>query len=147
MFERAQRDVFPLLSAGKQRVESEFWIRFLDDDDNFGFTPAVIHADLGPEHIICDLERGSVVGVIDWEDAQIEDVALDITGLLYELGESFANEMLASYGGNTDQRLPERTRFYARVVPYHQIWFGQDTGEQTHVRRGLRRIGSHTVVG
>ncbi len=146
MFERAQCDVFPLLSAGKQRVESEFWIRFLDDDDNFRFTPSVIHADLGPEHTICDLEQGSVVGVIDWEDAQIGDPALDLTGLLYELGESFANEVFASYGGNTDQRLPERTRFYARVIPYHQIWFGQDTGEQIHVRQGLRRIGSHTVV-
>ncbi len=146
-FDRAQRDVFPLLSAGAQRVESAMWHGFLDDDDNFRFSPVLVHADLGPEHVICDYEEGRVVGIIDWEDAQIGDPALDVTGLFHEVSEAFALEVLGYYAGNTDQGLMKRVRFYARVVPYHQVWFGQDTGRPVHVRRGLRRIESNTVVG
>ena len=147
MFVRAQRDVFPLLGAEARRAESAFWHEFLDDDDNFSFAPALIHADLSPQNVICDCEQGRVVGVIDWEDAQIGDPAMDITGTLDEMGEAFANDVLEHYDGNTDHRLPKRARYYARVVPYHHIWFGQETGAQVHVRQGLRRIGLHTVIG
>ena len=147
MFDRAQREVFPLLSAGAQRLESAFWHEFLDGDANFRFETALVHADLGPEHVICDFQHGTVAGIIDWEDAQVGDPALYITGLLYELGEEFVNDVLASYAGSVDQGLPKRARFYARVIPYHQILFGLETEAPAHVRRGLRRIGSHTVVG
>ncbi|HAL49693.1 MAG: hypothetical protein FI707_05310 [SAR202 cluster bacterium] len=146
MFERAQQDVFPLLDVEAQRAESAFWHEFLDDDENFSFVPALVHADLGPEHIICDYGQSRVVGVIDWEDAQIGDPAMDVTGMLNEMGEAFAKDVLEHYAGNTDQRLPNRARYYARVVPYHHIWFGQETGAQVHVRQGLKRIGLHTVV-
>jgi len=146
MFGRAQSDVYPLLNAEIRSAESAFWHEFLDDDDNFRFTPALIHADLSPQNIICDSEQCTVAGVIDWEDAQVGDPAMDITGVLDEMGGAFANDVLEHYAGNTDQRLPKRARYYARVVPYHHIWFGQETGATVHVQQGLRRIGSHTVV-
>ena len=48
---------------------------FGDVETLVGFEPALLHADLGPEHLL--VRDGRLAGVIDWADARVGDPALD----------------------------------------------------------------------
>jgi len=55
--------------------------------------PILIHADLKGEHILLDSSpdnKGKVLGILDWTDAQIGDPATDIAGLSISVGATMA---------------------------------------------------------
>lgn len=132
--------VFPLLDAPAQARATALWEPFLADDTNFAFGPALIHADLAGEHILCDPATGALTGVIDWGDARVGDPALDFTGLLRAAGPAFADAALAAYPGPVDPAFRRRMDFYARLIPYHEVRFGLDTHQPDHLARGLAAI-------
>lgn len=133
--------IFPLLDAAERERVAAFWEGYLDDDANFGFTPVLIHCDLNPaEHILCDAATGRLNGVIDWGDACIGDPALDFTGLLRELGREFAERVATSYRGERDATFWRRAAFYGRLGPYHEIRFGQRSGDEAHLRHGIAAL-------
>lgn len=138
-YDELREHIFPLLTKDERQDVATFWEAYLDDDANFAFAPALIHRDLGPEHILCATASGSITGVIDWGDASIGDPAIDFTGLYCDIGEPFAQRVLASY-----QRLIEdqgifwrRVRFYGAIAPFHEIRFGQYEGDEGHIQHGL----------
>lgn len=75
----------------------------------------ILHGDLAPDHLLFDLSRGELTGIIDFADVEIGDPAIDFAGL-WEYGESFADETLESYRGIVDPELHERSRFMGRVA-------------------------------
>lgn len=99
---------------------------------------AVIHADLGPEHLLA--RRGFVTGVIDWSDARIGDPGLDFAWLLHQPGESFAAALADAYGG-LDDDLRSRALFYHRLGPWHEVLYGLEQDRPEHVVSGLAGIG------
>jgi aminoglycoside 2''-phosphotransferase len=100
---RAQCDarVGPLLNDDERAAVGRFWSSFLDDDANFRFTPALVHADLGPEHVLVVPDSGRLIGVIDFGDARVGDPAIDFTGLL-----RLQDTLLAGYGQPPDGTFP-----------------------------------------
>ena len=117
-----ERLVVPLLDsdlrAGAQGLFGE--VETLTD-----FEPALLHADLGPEHLlVCD---GRLAGVIDWGDARVGDPALDYAWLL--------NGPFA--GWDVDRDLRRRARFYHRLTPWFEAHYGVFTNKPAHVERGL----------
>jgi aminoglycoside phosphotransferase (APT) family kinase protein len=120
-----ERLVFPLLDRGR-RARAR---RLFDEVETLvGFEPTLLHADLGPEHL---LERdGRLVGVIDWGDARIGDPALDYAWLL--------NGPFP--GWDVDPDLRRRARFYYRLGPWYEAHYGLFTSQPTHVERGLTGI-------
>ena len=129
--------VFSLLSPSEQSAIAARWEGFLEDDANFCFAPALIHADLAAEHILFDPQRGCIAGVIDWEDAVIGDPALDFTGLLADLGSGAVEQVLAAYDGPADSGLVVRAGFYITLAPFYEVLFGLETGLSEHVTGGL----------
>ena len=93
-----------------------------------GFEPALVHADLGPEHLL--VRDGRLVGVIDWGDARVGDPALDYSWLL--------NVPFA--GWDVDPDLRRRARFYHRLGPWFEAHYGLFTEQPAHVERGLAGI-------
>src|SRR5215218_2650565 len=92
--EWCKRRAFPLLSGPERRLAGGMFDEFFSRARN-GFAIAVLHADLGPEHVLC---RGDVVsGVIDWGDVRIGDPALDFAWLLHGVGDVFGDELLPAY--------------------------------------------------
>jgi aminoglycoside phosphotransferase (APT) family kinase protein len=62
------RLVVPLLETDR-RVQAQ---RLFDDVETLlGFEPALLHADLGPEHLL--VHDGRLAGVIDWGDTRVGD--------------------------------------------------------------------------
>jgi hypothetical protein len=72
-----ERLVFPVLDSDRRTRARRL---FADVETLSGFEPALLHADLGPEHLL--VRDGRLVGVIDWGDMRVGDPALDYAWLL-----------------------------------------------------------------
>ena len=129
--------MLPLFTAREQAAIVAFWSRYLDDDTCFDFTPTLVHRDLITEHVLCDPATGHLTGVIDWGDAGIDDPAVDFAGVRRQLGEEFARPMLAAYCPSLDTAVLRRMDFYAGMEPFHEIHFGQRTGDAAHLAHGI----------
>ncbi len=135
-----QRQVLPLLPPALRDRAAALWEGFLEEEDNFHFQPVLIHRDLAGEHILCDADRGAVVGIIDWEDTAVGDPALDFVGLLCDAGPELAAQVLADYQGQVDPTFWQRMAFYARICPVYEIQFGLAIGDEEHLRHGLEGL-------
>ena len=93
-----------------------------------GFDPALLHADLGPEHLL--VRDGRLVGVIDWGDTRVGDPALDYAWLL--------NGPFADW--DVDPSVRRRARFYHRLGPWYEAHYGVFTNQPAHLERGLAGI-------
>jgi aminoglycoside 2''-phosphotransferase len=139
-YDQQRREVFPLLERSAKEKAHALWNGFLSEKDNFRFRPALIHRDLVGEHVLCDPDRGSVAGVIDWGDAAIGDPAIDFAGLLLDCGGEFAQRVLTAYEGEVDHTFWSRAVFYARIVGGLEALYGLLVDDQSHIQRGLERL-------
>jgi aminoglycoside phosphotransferase (APT) family kinase protein len=128
--------VLPLL-APDEREQAERWARaYLED--SVAFRPALVHRDLGPEHVL--VADGRVGGVIDWADARVADPAIDFAWLLHGLSAEFASALLDAYAEELDATFLERARFYHVLGPFYEVVHGQDTQQPALVDSGLAGI-------
>lgn len=137
LYDKMRTQVFPWLKPSAQAMWTTAWETFLTDDANFRFRPALIHRDLGAEHILCDPRRGEIAGVIDWGDAAIGDPALDFVGLWAGCGRDFAERVAADYAGDLDETFWRRVFFYANIIPFYTVEFALMTGDDGLLREGL----------
>lgn len=98
-----------------------------------GFEPALVHGDLGAEHLRC--RDGRLVGVIDWGDARVGDPAVDYAWLLN----------VAHPEWDVDPELRRRARIYHRLGPWYEAHYGVFTSQPEHVAAGLRGIRERLV--
>jgi aminoglycoside 2''-phosphotransferase len=142
LYGEVRAHVLPRLTDDDERARMEsLWERYLGDDANFAFAPALIHRDLGPEHILHDPAAGRLTGVIDWGDASIGDPSQDFTGVYRTLGAAFARRVHDAYAPSTaDATFWRRVRFYAAIVPFFEIIFGSLEGDEGHVAAGLAAL-------
>jgi aminoglycoside 2''-phosphotransferase len=135
-----QQHVFPLFAAEERERAAAMWKGFLGDAANFTFTPALIHRDLGPEHILYEPASGRLTGIIDWGDAWIGDPAIDFAGIWGGFGRVFAEQALAAYHRPVEATFWRRVAFYAAIGPYYEIRFGQNVGDASHIAHGLEAL-------
>ena len=133
---RCSREVSPLLALAERRAVERFWDGYLNDDAMFAFTPVLIHADLGVEHVLVDETTAGVTGVIDFADARVGDPALDFVGLDGPL----RGAVLANYERPLDATLLDRAERYRQIGPFHEVLYGIEIGEPTNVQAGLDGI-------
>ncbi len=120
-----ERLVVPLLDKDRRARARRL---FADAETLVDFEPALLHADLGPEHLL--VRDGRLAGVIDWGDMRMGDPALDYAWLL--------NGPFADW--DVDPALWRRARFYHRLAPWYEAHYGLFTNRPAHVERGLARI-------
>jgi aminoglycoside phosphotransferase (APT) family kinase protein len=130
---RFERTVMPLLDPDERRRGARF---FAGVETLEGFTPALLHADLGSVHLRC--RGGRLVGVIDWGDTRIGDPALDFSWLLHD--HPRGNEILAAYEGTVDGGFSERALFYHRLAPWYEADYGLVVERPVHVAASLAEI-------
>jgi aminoglycoside phosphotransferase (APT) family kinase protein len=131
---------FPLLEAAERKAADQMFEVFFSHAAH-GFQLAVVHADLGPKHVLCEGPR--VTGVIDWGDVRIGDAAIDFAWLLHGLSEAFAAQLLAEYarrGGVVDPDLTGRARFYHRLGPWYELHYGLEFKQPQYVESGLAGV-------
>jgi aminoglycoside 2''-phosphotransferase len=142
-YAEVREHVLPLLSADERRASCALWEGFLAAPESFAFQPALIHRDLGAEHLLFQPETGRLAGVIDWGDAWIGDPALDFVGITRELGRELAERVLTSYGRPIEPSgaaFWARVRFFGALEPFYEIIFGRLEGDEEHIARGLAHL-------
>jgi aminoglycoside phosphotransferase (APT) family kinase protein len=121
-----ERLVFPVFDRDRHAEAKRF---FGEAETLVDFEPALVHADLGPEHLL--VRDGRLAGVIDWGDARVGDPALDYSWLV--------NVPFPDW--DIDPDLRRRARFYHRLGPWFEAHYGLFTNQPAHVERGLAGIG------
>jgi aminoglycoside 2''-phosphotransferase len=136
-----RKRVFPLLDDVGLRAKSErLWEDFLNNEAIFTFQPMLIHDDLACEHILCDLERSVLTGVIDWGDATIGDPAMDLVGLHNCRGREFAERVLARYQGTVDAAFWQRMDFYLCYGPFSELLYGAYSENEQIIAKGIEGL-------
>lgn len=130
--------VVPLLDPDERARLDDAFDRFLDDIEHWRFAPCLTHGDLGPEHVLVT-PTGDLAGVIDWEELAVGDPAWDHAWMLNAMPE-IGERVLATYGGPPDTSFRRRAGFYYRLMPFHEVLHGLDTGDQAFVASGIAGI-------
>ena len=120
-----ERLVFPVVDIDRRAQAKRL---FGDVETLVDFKPSLIHADLGPEHLL--VRDGRLAGVIDWGDMRLGDPALDHA---WPLNGPFAD-------WDVDSELRRRARFYHRLAPWYEAHYGLFTNQPTHTKHGLAGI-------
>jgi aminoglycoside 2''-phosphotransferase len=120
--------VYPLLLSHQITWAERLFDSVLSDPAHFAYTPALIHGDLAPYHILYDAPSGEITGVIDFGIAGRGDPALDLGTLITHYGEGFVRQMQPAYAGLDS--LLERARFYAQAIELQWALLGLETGDQ-----------------
>lgn len=96
------------LTAVEYQAVVQWWERFLSDDRMKVYTPMVTHGDFWHENVL--VADGHVVGLLDFQEAAVDDPARDFIPLLY-LGEAWLRRVMAAYrraGGWLDEGFEHR---------------------------------------
>jgi aminoglycoside phosphotransferase (APT) family kinase protein len=120
-----ERLVLPFLDKDRRAQSKRL---FGEVETLVDFESVLVHADLGPEHLLVRDDR--LAGVIDWGDARLGDPALDYAWLLNGPFEAW----------DVDPDLRNRARFYHRLAPWYEAHYGLFTEQPRHTERGLASI-------
>lgn len=90
-FARAQREIAPKLRPPEASALVKQFEIYLSTPENFLFQPAVLHADLGRDHIL--MENDSVVAALDFGDVNWGDPDYDFMYLFVDFGQAFVEEV------------------------------------------------------
>lgn len=125
---RIREKVYPLMLKHQVQWAERLFESVLEaEPDPFDYQPALIHGDLAPYHILYDVNRREITGVLDFGVAGIGDAALDIGSLITAYGETFVAKMGKTYP-KLDEHLP-RARFYSQAIELQWILLGLESGE------------------
>jgi len=130
-----RRRVLPLLESDEAAHIAARLSAFVEDDHVWRFAPCLTHRDLGSEHVLVS-PTGDLAGVLDWEDLGVDDPVADFAWLLHELPDQGARA-LAAYGGAPDPTFRSRGAVRYALMPFHEVVYGLDTGQQGYVRSGV----------
>lgn len=105
---RIREKVFPLLKDDEvEWVEHQFDKYFSLSLD---FNQTLIHSDFTHDHLLFDLDKNRVSGIIDFSDSEISDPAMDFAGLWY-FGEDLPVKVLKYYRHHVGEQFLERSKF------------------------------------
>lgn len=126
--------VFPLLDPTERKQAETLFAQV----DALEFVPALLHSDLGPDHVLC--RDGRVAGIIDWSDARVGDPALDLAWCLNGTPPHVAVAVAHAY--RVEGALRCRSLFYHRLGPWYEVTYGLDTDQERFVRSGIEGVRS-----
>ncbi|MGW4243993.1 phosphotransferase [Nocardia sp. NPDC004722] len=130
--DRCRREVLPLLPDSLTMAATTLL-------DQIAAAPAdtVVHADLGPEHVLA--EGGRISGIIDFGDAHLGDPAIDFAWALFGTPSEFGAAAADAYGAVTPE-LRARAEDWHRLGPWYEVLRGHDVDDPAMARDGLAGV-------
>lgn len=130
ILEKMRAQVVPLLPASARSDGRALLDRIA------GVHTALVHGDLGPEHL--RVHEGRITGVIDWTDAHIGDPGLDLAWFLNDAPAAIAEGVAEVYGVSDELR--ERAYDWHRLGPWYEVGYGIETEQPEFVESGLSGV-------
>ena len=98
---------------------------------------ALVHCDLGCEHILIEEDGATVTGLIDFEDMTIGDPTIDFVGIYVTFGMDAVERIRDGYKRTMDVHFVNRLRFYTWMASCHEAIYGLEEGKSDHVEEGI----------
>jgi aminoglycoside 2''-phosphotransferase len=111
-FQILSGSILSQLSSREQRLIIQAFRNYLDDRTNFDYIPCLLHNDLSSDHILFDLGRDRLNGIIDFGDIAIGDPDYDLMYLLDDLGNQFIERLFNYYYHSDRDRLRQKLNFF-----------------------------------
>ncbi len=113
----------------------KLWERWLYDDSFWPSSTGLVHGDLYPPHMLLgpDFE---LVGLEDWADAEVGDVARDFAPVFSALGREAMEDVILRYaraGGNGWPRMADHAEMYYWAGPLQYAAYAMRTGDLSHL--------------
>jgi len=134
----AERKIAPkLLPSEAEALRKQFEI-YLSTPGNFSFRPAVLHADLGKDHLL--MEDDAVVAAIDFGDVCWGDPDYDFMYLFIDFGPAFVMEVAQRYGHPDLEQLGIKLQYFGLVDQIGTILHGADRALEGQTDAAWRRL-------
>lgn len=105
---------------------------YLSRENNFVYTPVLLHADLSADHIFIDPATHRLKGIIDFGDVCIGDPDFDLMYLYaYPLAEGFLEQLLPYYPHSSTAALIKKLDFFARCNTIEDVLTGIERNDET----------------
>lgn len=143
-YEKAKNIAYQYLDQIQRDWLSDIFDNYLNDEENFAFSPRVSHCDFDTSNILIEPNSSQLTGVIDFEECKIWDPAVDL--LFFDEGPEFMNAVLDNYAFSKQNNLLKRMKFYfcRTCVPY-LVW-GSVHNRPGMIDEGLRRIRKNMKI-
>ena len=146
-------NVMPLLESTTAAAVERGFSRFLDEELATLEDVALVHCDLGCEHILIEEDGTTVTGLIDFEDVTIGDPTIDFVGIYVTYGMEAVDRIRDCYQrrsngqrGSDGQRASDiqrplgvrraldvnfvnRLQFYTWMASCHEVIYGLEEGK------------------
>ncbi|CAH1201658.1 Bifunctional AAC/APH [Paenibacillus plantiphilus] len=138
--EAMEKQAFPHLNPSLRDYLNRRFQSFLEEPAYTRYSPALIHADLSPDHFLTDAHQTALTGIIDFGDAAISDPDYDYLYLLEDCGELFTRRVM-TYRGEAD--LDDRIQKISLLVTFDQVRYlleGLESGDQDWIQEGFEAV-------
>lgn len=112
-FAQAKDIIYPNVSTAKRQVISDLFLSYLGNPENFAFSPSLIHNDFSKDHILFDIVKQQITGIIDFGDIALGDPDYDFMYLYDEFGEDFLNGIVRIDNPNNQHKLIKKLKFFS----------------------------------
>ena len=145
--ENMRKNAYHLLDQDVINYVEKLFKDYLSDEENFDFTPVLLHADFSPDHIIYDEDKKDIAGVIDFGDIEIGDPDYDLM-YLYEdyWGEDFIRRLLKYYSHNNPERLVKKLDFFSRCDTIHGVLIDLNRKDDGILQSALKKLKEEVIV-
>ena len=126
-YHRIRDKVFPLLLPHARNWIEEHFETHLADKANFEYELKMVDTDVAPYHILFDLMKKRISGIIDFGCAGLGDPAIDFGVIIYHYGESFLTRFYNRY--REAETYLKRARFYAGAHEVRWLLTGIERNE------------------
>ena len=140
LYSEVRQHVYPALSVRERAWTGELFESFLVDPGNLRFKPVLVHGDLDSSNILCDPADGTLVGIIDFEEACLGDPAWDFCVLVAEHGPAFLQALLDAYHLPLDAGFRARVAFHSRRILFHELLYGLKHGDSRFSQHAMERL-------
>ena len=138
--------VSPLLESRVCDTVERGFERFLQEELATLKNVALVHCDLGCEHVLIGDDGTTVTGLIDFEDVTIGDPTIDFVGIFVTYGMEAVERVRDGYRRELDVNFERRLRFYTWMASCHEVIYGLEEGRADLVEDGVEglqtRLGS-----
>ena len=135
--ETVRSRIAPILDSRTLNAVERGFDRFLEEELATLEAVALVHCDLGCEHILIEEDGTTVTGLIDFEDVTIGDPAIDFVGIYVTYGMEAVEKVRDCYQHALDVHFVNRLRFYTWMASCHEVIYGLEEGRSDHVEDGI----------
>lgn len=127
------------MRADARSLVTEQFEKFLSDESNCQYTPALVHGDFGRTNILYNARTKNISGIIDFGSVRWGDPAVDFAAILSPVcyGESFLGRFSVHYPGI--EAVLSRARFYVGTFALQDALFGLEDDDHETFESGIAK--------